>query len=207
VKKLILLLVIGMFAFQAHNSYAFLRLGIKGGVNFAGIHVTGDSVVYKRTPGVTLGAQAEVVLAPALSIRTDLLFVDRSTKFDVKNAQGSVIGSGKLKMNEMVLAPFLIVRYPTPKGVIPFFQVGPEVGLRTLLSVNQGGQGQSLNEVWKKNNFSMNVGAGIMIPAGTGDITLDGRYNFGLVNLHSGGAVKAYTNAIQFFLGYNFLKV
>jgi hypothetical protein len=64
-----------------------------------------------------------------------------------------------------------------------------------------------LNQTWKKNNFSMNAGAGILIPAGGGDITLDGRYNFSLVNLHQGGSVKAHTNGIQFFLGYNFLKI
>jgi hypothetical protein len=206
-KKMLILIVVGVLAFQVQDSYALLRVGIKGGLNFAGIHVTNDSLVYKRTPGITLGAQVEVAVAPALSIRTDLLYVDRSTKFDVKSVSGVVVGSGRLKLNELVLAPFLIVRFPTPKGVIPFLQAGPEVGLRTLLSTNQGGQGQSVNDIWRKNNFSMNVGAGILIPAGGGDLTLDGRYNFGLINLHKSGPVKAYTNGIQIFLGYNFFKV
>jgi len=206
-KKFLFLIAIGLLVFQVHESYAFLRLGVKAGVNFASIKVTNDSLAYKRTPGVTFGAQAEVALAPALSIRTDFLFVDRSAKFDIKNAQGTVVGSGKLKMNEMVLAPFLVLRFPTPSGAFPFLQVGPEIGMRTLLSSNQGGQGQSLNDVWKKNNFSMNAGAGFLIPFGGGDITLDGRYNFSLVNLHQGGPIKAHTNGIQLFLGYNFLKV
>jgi hypothetical protein len=207
VKKIIFLFAVGLLAFQVQDSYAFLRLGIKAGVNFASIKVTGEETTYKRTPGISFGAQADVALAPALSIRTDLLFIDRSTKFDVKDANGQVTGSGKLKLNEMVLAPFLVLRFPTPKGAIPFLQVGPEVGMRTLLSANNGGQGQSLNDVWKKNNFSMNAGAGIIIPAGGGDITLDGRYNFGLANLHTGSAVKVHTNGIQLFLGYNFLKI
>jgi hypothetical protein len=207
----ILLLLVALMAVHA-DSYALIRLGIKGGVNLASINVSGGhdslSISYKRTPGVILGAAADIAIAPSVSVRTELLFVNRSAKFDAKNQYGTVIQSSTLKWNEMVLAPFLVIRYPTKSGVIPFLQAGPEFGLRTFLSKGQGGYGQTLDQTWKNNNFSVNVGAGIILPIGPiGDITFDGRYNFGIINLHSNGPTKARTNGIQFFLGYNFLKV
>ncbi|HEY3294084.1 MAG TPA: porin family protein [bacterium] len=206
------LLLAGLFAFHS-NSYALLRLGVKAGVNFSSITVSNPapntvSVTYKRTPGVMLGASAEVAVAPALSIRTELLFVDRSTKFDAKNSNGTVTASGTLRLNETSLAPFLVIRYPTPGGVIPFLQVGPEFGLRTFLSKKNGGIGETVDQAWKKSNFSMNAGAGIILPVGPAmDLTLDGRYNFSLINLHSGGSTKTHTNGIQFLAGWNFLKI
>jgi hypothetical protein len=210
-KRLITMAAIAVLVCTSSSS-ALIRLGVKGGINFADIRISNanDSlkVAYKRTPGVILGASADVAIAPSVGLRTELLYVNRSTKYDVKDARGVVTGSGTLKLNEMTLAPFLELRYPLPGGLMPFLEVGPEIGLRTLLKANQGGQNQTLEQTWKKGNFSVNAGAGIIIPVGpAGDITLDGRYNFGVVNLHSSGPMKLNTNGIQLFLGYNFLKI
>jgi len=205
------LLLVALLVIHA-NSFALIRLGIKGGINFASITTSGSdsgfSISYKRTPGFIGGAAADVAISPGVSIRTELLFVTRNVKADVKSNNGTTTASSTLKWNEMSLAPFLVIRYPTPGGVIPFINAGPEFGLRTFLSKNNGGNGQTLDQAWKKDNFSVNVGAGVILPIGPiGDITLDGRYNFGIVNLHSSGPTKAHTNGIQFFLGYNFLKI
>jgi len=206
-----LLLLVGLFAVHT-NSYALIRLGVKAGINFASITTSGSdtsfSISYKRTPGFIGGASADVAIAPSVSVRTELLFVSRNVKADVKSSDGTTTISSTLKWSELSLAPFLVIRYPLPGGVIPFINAGPEFGLRTFLSKNEGGNGQTLDQAWKKDNFSVNVGAGIIFPIGPiGDITFDGRYNFGIVNLHSSGPTKARTNGIQFFLGYNFLKI
>jgi opacity protein-like surface antigen len=206
-----LLLLFGVLAFHA-DSFALIRLGVKAGINFASLSVSGSdtafSVSYKRTPGFIGGVSADVAIAPSVSVRTELLYVNRSVKTDVKTNGGQTTVSSTLKWNEMALAPFLVIRYPLAGGVIPFLNAGPEFGLRTFLSKNEGGNGQTLDQTWKKNNFSVNVGAGIIFPVGpVGDITVDGRYNFGIVNLHSSGPTKARTNGIQFFVGYNFLKI
>jgi hypothetical protein len=210
-KKLVVLTVVALLACSS-SSFALIRLGVKAGINLASLKVSDQSgtvtLSYKRTPGVILGASADLAIAPSLGVRTELLFTDRSTKFDVKDANGTVTGSGKIKLNEMSLSPMLEIRYPTPGGIMPFLEVGPEIGLRTVLSSDQGGQGQSIDQTWKKGNFSVNAGAGIILPIGpAGDLTFDGRYNFGIINLHTAGPTKLHTNGIQLFVGYNFLKI
>lgn len=183
------------------NSYAFLRLGVKAGVNFANVSTSQDSVSYKMTPGYTAGVSAAFGLGPSIGLRGELLYVQRDVKF-------TAIGQdGKLKLSEWVFAPFLEFRFPTPGGVVPFLQAGPEFGLSDIAKQSYGGQEMSIKDAWKKNNFSVNLGGGIMIPIGNNDLTLDARYNLGLADMTVKGGGKTRTNGIQLFLGYNFLKI
>jgi hypothetical protein len=201
VKKLFLLLFISLFVLQT-ESFAFLRLGIKAGVNFAKVSVSNSNdVSYQHLPGFSAGVQADVALLPSLSIRTDVLYVQKGSKFTALNE------SGKIKLDEFVVAPFLVLRLPLPK-VIPFLQIGPEVGLNTLAKEESGGTTVNAGPHWKKSDFSLNLGAGVILPLGASDITVDARYNLGLANINNiSGAPTTKMNGIQIFLGYNFFKI
>jgi hypothetical protein len=199
-KRAIFFMAIGIFLLQA-NAFAFVRLGIKAGVNFANVSSDRDSVSYKRTPGFTGGAMAEVAVTPGLSVRTDLLYVQKDVKFQ---AGGQ---SGRLNLSEAVLAPFLVMRFPMPQ-VMPFLQAGPEFSLNTRAKTTIGGTETSIKDEWRDGDFSVNLGGGVILPIGPTDITLDARYNFGLFNLDTQNSnFKTRTNGIQVYLGYNFLKI
>ena len=200
-KKLIPMLLIVLLAYHA-NSYAFLRLGIKAGVNFAKVSVSKtDNVSYQQLPGFSAGAQADIAFLPTMSVRTDVLYVQKGTKFTALNQ------SGKIKLDEFVVAPFLVMRFPLAK-VIPFLQAGPEIGLNTLAKEESGGNSANVGPSFKKSDFSLNLGAGIILPFGANDLTLDARYNLGIANINKApGSANTKMNGIQIFLGYNFLKI
>ena len=201
-KKLIPMLLIALFAFHA-DSYAFLRLGIKAGANFAKVSVSNSqNVSYQQLTGFTAGAQADIALIPSMSIRTDVLYVQKGSKFTTPTTS-----DGKIKLDEFVVAPFLVMRFPLVK-VIPFVQIGPEVGLNTLAKEESGGNSANVGPHFKKSDFSLNLGAGIILPFGANDLTLDGRYNLGLANINNvTGAPTTKMNGIQLFVGYNFFKI
>jgi hypothetical protein len=196
------LLFIGVLACYS-SSYAFLRLGIKAGANFASVTVKNSSnVSYKMKPGFSAGAQADIALLPTLSVRTDVLYVQKGTKFTTPTTS-----DGKVKLDEFVVAPFLVMRFPLAK-VIPFVQAGPEIGLNTLAKEEQGGNSANASPHFKKSDFSINLGAGVILPVGMNDLTLDARYNLGLVDVNKDtGSASTKLNGIQIFAGFNFLKI
>ncbi len=199
-KRSIYFALVGIFLLQA-NAFAFVRVGIKGGINLASISTDGDSISYTRTPGFTIGGALDVAVLPTLSIRTDLLYVQKDVKF---SASGQ---DGRLNLSEAVLAPFLVLRFPLPR-VLPFLQIGPEFSLTTAAKSDFGGIKRSITDQWRDNNFSINVGGGVILPVGANDLTLDARYNFGMVNLNTARSdIKTRTNGILLLVGYNFLKI
>jgi len=200
-KKLIPLLILSILVIHS-SSYAFLRLGIKAGANFANVTVkNANGISYKMKPGFSAGAQADIALLPTLSVRTDLLYVQKGTKFTALNQDN------KLNYDEFVVAPFLVMRFPLAK-VIPFIQAGPEVGLNTLAKRETAGTSHNVGPNFKKSDVSINLGAGIILPFGANDLTLDARYNLGLTDINKGtGTNSTKLNGIQIFAGYNFLKI
>lgn len=200
-KKLLWLLLVGLLVCHT-NSYAFLRLGIKAGVNLAKVSVSNaNNVSYQVLPGFSAGAQADIALIPTMSVRTDVLYVQKGTKFTALNQDG------KLKLDEFVVAPFLVMRFPLAK-VTPFLQAGPEVGLNTLAKQEVAGTSGNVGPYYKKSDFSINLGGGVILPLGANDLTLDARYNLGLVDINKvTGSASTKTNGIQIFVGYNFFKI
>lgn len=202
-KKLTILIAILMFAISHSDAHAFLRFGLKAGVNFATMTVDGSDADYQMKPGFIAGAMAEIPISPTgtLAVRTELLYVQKGTEYTLQDEDGT------LRTDELVLAPFLVFRLPLAK-VTPFLQAGPEFGFNTFAKEDYAGQKESIGPHWRDNNFSINLGAGVMIPALGSDLTLDFRYNLGLTDMSEGrGNIKTRTNGIQLLLGYNFLRI
>ncbi|MBU0508662.1 PorT family protein [bacterium] len=200
-KKLAILVSLLLLASYT-DAFALLRLGLKAGVNLANVTVDKGETDYQMKPGFIAGAMGEIPVSPggALAVRTELLYVQKGAKFTQQSKDG------KLLTDELVLAPFLVFRLPTPQ-ITPFLQAGPEFGFNTLAKKDYDGT-KDIGPHWKNNNFSINLGGGVMIPALGSDLTLDFRYNLGLVDMSLGqGDFKTKTNGIQLLLGYNFLRI
>ncbi|MDD5087720.1 MAG: porin family protein [bacterium] len=202
-KKLTILFAILILAATHSDALAFLRFGLKAGANFANLAVDGTSTDYSIKPGMIAGAMAEIPISPTgtLAVRTELLYVQKGAEYTLQNEDGT------LNTDEIVLAPFLVFRLPIPQ-VTPFLQAGPEFGFNTLAKEDYAGEKDNIGPHWKNNNFGINLGAGVMIPALGSDLTLDFRYNLGLTDMSEGrGNIKTKTNGIQLLLGYNFLRI
>jgi hypothetical protein len=180
-------------------SFALLKMGIKGGVNLADVTVSNSNVSYKMKPGFVGGLSAEIPVSAGggLAVRGELLYVQKGAKFTLVNE------SGKLSTDELVVAPFLVYHFAIPV----FLEAGPEFGFNTRAEEQYGGPTYNIGPQWKKQNVSLNVGAGIEFPLGRNELSLDARYNLGLVDMSVGGGdVKTKTNGIQVLLGFVFLR-
>ncbi|MBI5058621.1 PorT family protein [candidate division KSB1 bacterium] len=188
-------------------SNAALRLGGKFGVNFSNVAAKNVSGIdYKTRTGFGIGPMALIDFGAAspLALRAELLFVQKGAKFT------NPAGDGTLKNDEIVLAPFLLFKFAAAKAS-PFIEIGPEVGFNTLAEVDAPGEQQSITDKWKSQNYSLNVGAGVLLPLGGSALEFDARYNLGLVDLSDYSSAndmdnepELKTNGFQVFVGYYF---
>jgi hypothetical protein len=211
-KRVILLATAMMFI--AGQVWAGPTFGVKGGLNLANMSVDpSNNVSYGMRTGILVGGNVEFALSSndKITLRGEALYVMKGTKatytvngMDVKETD---------KTDELVLAPFLVIRFPS-EGFTPFIQAGPELGLNVTHSYKaegtQNGQTQSQSgdlKDWGSTDFSLNFGAGILIPAGDGEVLFDLRYNLGLSNMYTGpGSTTAKNDGVQICIGYNFKK-
>jgi hypothetical protein len=208
-KKVLLLAILCGFIFTT-SSFALVRLGVKGGVNFANVNADFPAQVvkpdFKTRTGFLAGVSAEVDIPMTnFGIRGDLLYTQKGTKYTVMNEDV------KINEDEMVLAPFVVFYLPLPK-IKPFIQAGPELGINVRDNVKVGNESTDSGGHWKTTNAGLNVGAGVLLPLGVNELSVDMRYNLGLSNMGTwatgnGGDIKTKTNGVQLLVGFNFFRI
>jgi hypothetical protein len=211
-KRVLWFALMGLLVFSA-PSWAASAFGVKGGLNLANIaeDPKAQGFSYDIRTGIMVGGSVEIPLTPTnkLTLRGEALYVMKGSKIS-----GSILGvdtKSTIAVDELVLAPFLVFRFPS-QGFTPFLQFGPELGLNVThkIKVEATANGQSASETdnlddWGSTNFGINIGAGAAIPAGRGEVLFDVRYNLGLANMYTGpGTGTDKTNGIQILIGYNF---
>jgi hypothetical protein len=207
--KRVILLVIAI-ALVAGQVWAGPAFGIKGGLNLANVSEdpAANGVSYGIRTGIAVGGNIEFALTPSnnLTIRGEAMYEMKGTK-----TSGTIQGvdwKGTVSVDEIVLAPFLVIRFPS-QGFTPFLQAGPELGLNVTHKVKTEATGYASStddlKDWSGVNFGLNIGAGIALPAGNGEVIFDARYNLGLKNMYTGSeSLTDKTNGIQLLIGYNF---
>lgn len=214
-KQFIVITLVVFFAI-AGTAFASPSFGLKLGMNLANIvEDPAPSPSPAIRPGVDFGAMAEMSLTPSNKtlIRAELSYVMKGAKLSGNGVYSGVPYSFKstMKVDELVLAPFVEFRFPSG-SVTPFIEAGPELGFnlthKASTDVTVAGQTTSSDDDlsnWGSTNFGLNFGAGVAVPAGTGEVTFDARYNLGLSNMYTGtGGGSDKTNGILFLIGYNF---
>jgi hypothetical protein len=204
-KKLIMILCVFAFGTASFGAPAF---GVKGGLNLANASQDpAEGFDTKMKMGILFGGTMEFSLTKSnkTTLRLEGLYVQKGWK-----ESGTTFGydwDGTAMVDELVLAPFLVFRFPSDK-MTPFIQAGPELGfnLAAKYKLEAGGDSETDDfEDWSSTNFGINIGGGIAVPSGKGEVVFDARYNLGLMNLYTGdGDWNVKTNGIQFLIGYNF---
>lgn len=187
------------------------RLGVKAGASFASV-----STQYLDTKGLTglaigLGAVASTCILLPNSVRLDMLYVQKSWKTETarRGPSNEDLGTIRDKFNTGELDVIVLAEQRFDIGPItPFVATGPELGF-VVDTRHSGGIPPSSGDVpwWSETNFSWNVGAGVALPAGPGEVGFEVRGSFGLKDMNDGYGMAVetfHTRSIQILAGFAF---
>lgn len=157
------------------------------------------------------------------AIQTELLYVEKGAEWSeefydyISGYYITARGDADLTLKYIeipVLAKFIIpVQTSTVKPNIfcgLALAINTEAEIEMKGSINIDGYSESFSETEdisdEINSFDMGLifGAGIDIPAGNGAVTLDARYNMGLLNVSEEDDVDLKNSMISFMIGYKF---
>jgi hypothetical protein len=146
-------------------------------------------------------------------LQPELMYVTKGTKFS--DTEQGIAFEAEMKLDYIEIPVLFVLPFGTGAGIAPHVYAGPafafEVGCS--LAVSGGGfnasvdcdDGDDLEFMGERRKFDVGamVGGGISVPMGPGAVLLEGRYNFGLMNLikDSGDTVRNRSGAV--LVGYS----
>lgn len=198
-KKITILILLGVFSFSIANSQVQFALGVKAGPNFANIDANSSiGANYKNRTGFHGGAFALIKLTK-IGIQPELLF----------SQQGSIVNynSSAGEANFDYINIPIILKLYTVAGIN--LQVGPQFGFLSGGEIKQTINGvssvQDAKDFYKGSDFSAALGLGWDLPFG---LTVDARYNLGLSKINGGTNPDESKNQVfQFSVGYKLIKL
>lgn len=161
-RKLITLIAFALATFTVQTADAQVKFGLKGGLNITKMSLSKDVLNSSNSTGFFIGPTVKFSL-PVVGLGLDLsaLYDQRESEVEV-SSDGTGLTTEKLKQKAINIP--VNVRYEIGLGDLAgiYFAAGPQFGF------NVGDKSQSLwNDVaqWKlkSSNFSVNVGAGVML--------------------------------------------
>jgi hypothetical protein len=187
-----------VIAFLGGNSVAHgqveVNSGIKAGVNFASFGGEDADRFFQgadeqfRT-GVTIGGFVRVDPAGPFALQTELLYTQKGAKLEE-----TVFGETTTTIYKIdyIEVPLLAkVQIPVTGPLTPNFFAGPAVGVPVRENVEiestSGSDSGSIDDLIEPTDIGVHLGGGVNIAAGTVEVTLDIRYQFGLTNIFQDG--------------------
>jgi hypothetical protein len=203
--SIIVLITLQFFTVQAQNN---LKLGIKGGVNFANLN-SNDIENNKVLTGVNFGVFAKLPLSDSFAIQPEMYFTTKGSELTYQNV--FVDGTAKFELNYIEVPVMLIFNL----GQNFNFQLGPYASYLVSSKVkNVSDVNFNFEENIDSGDFNkFDTGIAVGLGYDTKSVGFGIRYNLGLVTV---GEEKTYlgTNyvfpdgkngVINLFLTYSFL--
>lgn len=145
---------------------AQLAVGVKGGVNIAGVSKFSDDA--------RIGANAGIfVHAPVNShfcIQPEVLYSSQGGRYNGENGERTLALS-------YIQVPVMFQYYPVKQFYI---EAGPQVAFLTNAQTKGNGNDVDVNSAYKKADFDINVGAGVRL---TQNVGVYARYNIGVADI------------------------
>jgi len=199
-KKFIILLFVGSFAYTVANAQAQFALGIKGGPNFAKVDVNDPDASWKGRTGFHGGAFALIKLTK-IGIQPEVIFSQQGSK--VK------FNSDDYDANFSYVNIPVILKLYTVAGIN--LQAGPQFGFLTTAEsdynpiTHQPQTKADIKDAYKKSDVRVEIGAGWDLPFG---LTIDARYNLGISKIEDDPSLEATKNQVfQVSLGFKLIKI
>jgi hypothetical protein len=224
-KKIILTLTVS-FAMLAQSAYAQIRfdLGVKGGLNFAGLSNVSTSNLkasYENRTGYHFGAYAMIKITK-FAIQPEIIFSRQGQNYTLPNS------TSNLTSNFDYINIPVMVKFYVAGGLN--LQAGPQFGFLSSAtgdvintvngSISSTTSSADLKTFVKSSDVSLAVGAGWDLPFG---LNLTARYNIGLsdINQKTGGIIPSVGNStisslgtseaksqvVQISVGYRFIRL
>ena len=187
-----------MVLIMALSSYAQIRTGIVGGVNFADLETTGESEVSTRTV-FGIGAVFDLGISNNFILCLEPMYIQKGGRVE----EGEDINSdpgGWVKSSFIEIPLFLKVTYGS--RIRPYLIAGPTMGILLNSDMELEAYGLSfegdMKDVTRRIDFGLGVGAGITIPVRFISLFIEGRYTMGLSNLQKGGTFEVSAGSLAF---------
>ncbi len=151
-KKVYMFLVVLALMFVS-EAKAQINFGIKGGLNVTDMSLSNDVLKSSNRTGFYIGPTVKFTLpVVGLGIDASALYDHRSAKVEAPE------GESETFKQQQIAIP-INLRYGFGLGDLAslFIFAGPQFGF------NVGGDIDEINWEWKKSNFSVNVGLGLML--------------------------------------------
>lgn len=151
-KKVYMFLVVLALMFVS-EAKAQINFGIKGGLNVTDMSLSNDVLKSSNRTGFYIGPTVKFTL-PVVG-----LGIDASALYDHRSAKVEAPEGGSETFKQQQIAIPINLRYGFGLGDLAslFIFAGPQFGF------NVGGDIDEINWEWKKSNFSVNVGLGLML--------------------------------------------
>jgi hypothetical protein len=188
---------------------AQLSLGLRGGINVANQTYKSESLSISPNTitGLTFAGIIELELAENFAIQPELVFVQKGFMFDLTDLFGNEEVS-KTRLNHIEIPILAKYKFGGEK-VGAYLATGPSFGYAISASTEYNGEKEKFEgDDWDNYNrfeVGFNLGGGIGIKIGSGQIFIDARYMLGLNNLiddMDNEDVKARNKGISISLGY-----
>lgn len=206
-KKIVLLIVLAVVSTTAIQAQE-VRMGIKGGVNFATL--SGDNLgdIKSRT-GFHIGGLVEVPLSEQFSIQPEILYTTQGARYQEKGTELGVDYDFKTTAHLDYIQVPVMAKFYVVEGFA--VEAGPEVAfLASSKGKYKGTVGgvtvseeDDLDDIAKV-DFSVGLGVSYRIPVG---VFFGARYNLGVTNINDGSDSdnnKMRNNVFQLSAGYSF---
>ena len=204
------LLVVIIALTTTFESFAQIKFGVKGGLNYANMLDKNNNRTYsddyQAKIGFNLGVTAEYSISEKFAIEPGLLFSTKGYKLENSGITGSV----NLNYLEVPINAIYKIEFSNAKILII---AGPYLGYAVsgkmkasepVLGVNEDSKEQKvvIGTDIKPLDFGLNIGAGVEIK----DITVSLQYGYGLANLsiHSESETELKNRVLGISIGYKF---
>lgn len=185
---------------------AQMRLGAKAGVTFSNVSFDPDEPDAESLTAFSGGAEVQIPLgATGLVLQPELLFTRKGTEFSDAES------TGKLKLDYIEIPVLLRFNIPA-QSVAPFLYGGPVVSFESACKF-EGSEGSVSVEVdcddpdlgadTESTDVGVLFGGGLAFAAGPGDLFIEGRYNFGLVDVDADADFEAKNRSGAVLIGYS----
>lgn len=162
-KKILTLLAVAVALLTTVPAQAQVKFGLKGGVNVTNMSFSSDVLDATNRAGFFIGPTVKFTLPiVGLGVDASALYDQREGKAKISSDKAEVESDNTIKQQQVVIP--INLRYGVGLGSTAsvFFFAGPQFGF------NVGDKTQTLYEHvadWrlKSSNFSVNVGAGLML--------------------------------------------
>jgi hypothetical protein len=145
-------------------------------------------------------------------VQPELMYVTKGTKFS-ESEQGTTF-EAELRLDYIEIPVLFVLPFGTGTGVAPHVYAGPAFAFEAGCSVGFSGGGIDASVdcdegdeefIGERNKFDVGamVGGGISVPMGPGAVLLEGRYNFGLMNLIKDSDETARNRSGAVLVGYS----